>query len=981
MFSYRSLWNRLKLTNYSLSVVLLVPFVLLITGTVGLVSYLSFRNGEKAVHDLSSQLRREILARIDRELEAYFSVPHNINQLSTIAFLRNELQWSTGEGSQQFLEQLRISPYIYAVYCGNQEGEFIGATRLLDEQGGLGVWIANPKTDNHLLQYRADYFGKTDILTKDSGKYDPRLRPWYTLALEKEGGTWGDVYISFSQKLPTITASQPVYDRFGRKILGVCATDVLLSNDLRDFLAGLNIGQTGSAFIINRNGELISTSTQDPLTTGTGTDQKLMTVTHSSNPLVRETALQLLNRFRNFQYISQSETIDFPFEGDRQLVQVLPFRDHYGLDLLIVLVLPESDFMAQIQRNNLWTAGLCVLALGGAVTIGIWISRRVTTPLERLSRLSQTLAEGDLNQQVQASSIQELRVLGESFNRMAYQLKASFDALEQANTALEQRVQERTAALAQSEERWQLAIQGSHDGIWDLDPQSNEVFYSPRCKQMLGFEDWELENLPSTFSDRLHPEDRDLVMEAMEDHLNCKIPHFRVEFRMLCKDGQYKWILSRGQALWDKTGKAIRMAGSHSDIHDRKMAEANLKRRADRDNLVSQISQQLLENNLDMAIDIALESIMLFCESEYAFLLQFDFQNSYFTVTHQQIDPTLSPEQQSTLSLQEYPISAQYLPWIYQQCHSGAGVNLNHLENLPRAAHQEREWLGKMDLQSLLIVPTLYQEVITGGLGLASFKPRLWEEEESQLLQLVGEFLAMALARRSAEEALLREQEKAERLLLNVLPAPIVNRLKHNPGVIADEFESVSILFADIVGFTTLASRLDPAAFVDLLNEIFSQFDTLAAQLKLEKIKTIGDAYMVAAGLPTPRPDHAQSIAEMALRMQDIIHKISIDVSLNENRQALQIRTGLNTGKVVAGVIGTHKFIYDLWGDTVNVASRMESSGEPGCIQVPEAMYQALKNEYAFEARGEVQVKGKGLMKTYWLRGRLEEKMDKIEKI
>ena len=548
-----------------------------------------------------------------------------------------------------------------------------------------------------------------------------------------EGPTWGEVYISFSQKLPTITASQPVYDRFGRKILGVCATDVLLSNDLREFLAKLNIGKTGSAFIINRNGELIgyqlkaktpirsrsqparvsadlpvhfispyvgsqliSTSTDDALTTGTGKDQKLLSVTDSSNPLVQETALQLLQHFGDFKYIFQSETLDFPFQNDRQLVQVLPFRDNYGLDFLIVLVLPESDFMGQIQRNNLWTAGLCVLALGGAVSIGIWISRRLTHPLERLSRLSQTLAEGNLDQQVEASSIQELRVLAESFNRMASQLKSSFDALEQANAELEDRVQERTAALAQSEERWQLAIQGSHDGIWDLDPQQNEVFYSPRCKKMLGFEEWELENLPSSFSDRLHPDDREYVMQAMEDHLNRKIPHFRVEFRMRCKDGQYKWILSRGQALWDESGKAIRMAGSHSDIHDRKMAEANLKRRADRDNLVSQISQQLLENNLDMAIDIALESILLFCESQYAFLLQYDFNNSCFTITHQQVDPVLSSEQKDIISLQESSISLYYLPWIYQQCHSGAGVSLENLDNLPRAAH----WILNKRLRS-----------------------------------------------------------------------------------------------------------------------------------------------------------------------------------------------------------------------------------------------------------------------------------------
>lgn len=341
-------------------------------------------------------------------------------------------------------------------------------------------------------------------------------------------------------------------------------------------------------------------------------------------------------------------------------------------------------------------------------------------------------------------------------------------------------------------------------------------------------------------------------------------------------------------------------------------------------------AQQFLEQlRISPYIDIALESILLFCESHYAFLLQYDFTHSHFSITHHQIDPGLSSEQKSILSLQTEPISSQYLPWIYQQCYSGAGISLNTLENLPRAAHQEREILDKTAIQSLLIVPTLYQDRITGGIGLASLNPRQWEEEDCQFLQLIGEFLAMALARRSAEEALLREQEKAERLLLNVLPAPIVNRLKHSPGVIADEFESVSILFADIVGFTTLASRLEPGELVDLLNEIFSQFDTLAAQLKLEKIKTIGDAYMVAAGLPTPRADHAQAIAEMALKMQEIIENISIKIgfspgldqafnpSVNQpldpgqgrGKQPLQIRTGINTGKVVAGVIGTHKFV------------------------------------------------------------------------
>ena len=969
----RKLIQKLKLTQYSLSVVLLVPFLLLITGTVGLVGYLSFRNGQEAVNQLSSQLQREILARIERELSAYFGAPYNINQLSAIAFQQGELEWETGDGAQQFLEQLRISPYIYAVYCGNDKGEFIGATRLLDEQGNLGIWIANKSTDNHLLQYRADYFGKTNFLSLDSGVYDPRLRPWYKLAVQLEQPIWSEVYVSFSQKLPTITASQPIYDRLGHHIVGVCATDVLLSNDLRDFLARLNIGKTGKAFIINRKGDLLATSTDDPITRGKGKDQKLLKASESYNPLIVETSHQLIDRFGDLHKIERSESLDFKFEGDRQLVQVLPFQDHYGLNFLIVLVLPESDFMAQIQRNNIWTGGLCLIALLGAMGIGVWVSKRLTKPLERLSKLSQGLAEGNLDQQVKVSSIKELGVLAESFNRMAYQLKTSFHALEKANTELERRVQDRTAALAESEERWQLAIQGSHDGIWDLNPQLNEVFYSPRCKQMLGFEDWELENLPSSFRDRLHPDDQDIVMQAMEDHLNRKTPHFRVEFRMKSKEGHYKWILSRGQALWDESGTPVRMSGSHSDITDRKLAEENLKRQSERDNLVSQISQQLLEQNISLAIDIALESLMLFCESHYAFLLKFNSTTETFSITHHQLYPTAYPVIPSQPNSEEsnllgMMISRDNLPWIYQQCRSGAGVRLEHLNDLPPAAYPERNYLQQYQVASLIIVPMIYQDTIAGGLGLATFQQsRSWQDNEGQLLQLVGEMLAMATARRAAEEALLQEQEKAERLLLNVLPAPIVNRLKHNPGVIADEFESVSILFADIVGFTTLASHLDPTALVDLLNDIFSRFDSLTAQLKLEKIKTIGDAYMVAAGLPIPRTDHAQAIADMALAMQETILMPSTDPNV---RDKLQIRIGINTGKVVAGVIGTHKFIYDLWGDTVNVSSRMESSGEPGRIQVAEPAYLKLKDSYQFEPRGEVAVKGKGLLKTYWLLGK-----------
>ncbi len=212
------------------------------------------------------------------------------------------------------------------------------------------------------------------------------------------------------------------------------------------------------------------------------------------------------------------------------------------------------------------------------------------------------------------------------------------------------------------------------------------------------------------------------------------------------------------------------------------------------------------------------------------------------------------------------------------------------------------------------------------------------------------------------EESLKSEQEKSENLLLNILPKEIVRQLKIGNNAIASRSENVSILFADIVEFTELSTQVSPNDLVTMLNEIFSSFDLLADQLGLEKIKTIGDAYMVVGGLPTARPDHADAIAEMALAMQKSISKFK-----RGDDTPFRLRIGINTGPVVAGVIGIRKFIYDLWGDAVNVASRMESHGLAGGIQVTEATYELLKDKYSFWHRGKIFVKGRGEMDTYML--------------
>jgi adenylate cyclase len=216
-----------------------------------------------------------------------------------------------------------------------------------------------------------------------------------------------------------------------------------------------------------------------------------------------------------------------------------------------------------------------------------------------------------------------------------------------------------------------------------------------------------------------------------------------------------------------------------------------------------------------------------------------------------------------------------------------------------------------------------------------------------------------------ARQVLIAEQAKSERLLLNILPQSIAERLKHQTDSIADNFTEVSVLFADIVGFTQLSAQMPPEKLVNLLNQVFSLFDQLAARHDLEKIKTIGDAYMVVAGLPEARVDHAAAIADMALEMQQSLTLLNQQIG-----QTLNIRVGIHTGPVVAGVIGLKKFAYDLWGDTVNTASRMEASGIPGEIQVTQTTYNCLKQDYRFEARGMIPIKGKGDMTTYLLKER-----------
>lgn len=282
---------------------------------------------------------------------------------------------------------------------------------------------------------------------------------------------------------------------------------------------------------------------------------------------------------------------------------------------------------------------------------------------------------------------------------------------------------------------------------------------------------------------------------------------------------------------------------------------------------------------------------------------------------------------------------------------------------------------------SELAVPLFFQRHVIGVLDSEHSQEGFFTEEHLHILTTIASMTAARVSR-ALLDAQLRElnqslearivertrelseaHRQSERLLLNVLPQPIAERLKQGERALAERFEAVTVLFADLVGFTSWAATLPPEQVVARLAHIFTAFDALTERHGLEKIKTIGDAYMVVAGVPTPREDHAEAMATMALDMLQEVERLRQELGMPE----LAVRIGLHSGPVVAGIIGTHKFAYDLWGDTVNMASRLESHGLPGRIQVSEPTWRVLRERFHFEPRGEVEIKSLGRVRTWLL--------------
>ena len=449
--------------NLPLQLVLIVPFVLQIGIAVGLTGWWSLRNGQMAVNTVVAQLRTELTERILQNITTYMDTPQHMIEVMVEDNQLGFLDVNNVVALESYLwKQMRNHEGMFITAFGRESGTVSGVG--IENDGQL-VTRAIDEGQTQLHTYAIEGKGQRGPLIK-ADDFDVKARPWYQTAVAVGKPSWAPIYPNYAQPILIVSAVSPVYTPNTQSLIGVVnATQSL--QQISAFLQELDVGQTGQTFIMERSGNLVASSTTEPLyqlrMEGEREVRDRLNAALSDNPLVRATADYLTQYFGTLNRITQSENLEFTLEGQRQFVQVTPFADPHGLDWLVVVVIPEADFMAQIDANTRTTLWLCGGALVVAIAIGLYTARWITRPVTQLSKATEAIASGQLNQQVEGTQIRELSALALAFNHMAEQLRESFTALQRSNDVLEERVQTRTAELQSAKESAEIANQAKSD--------------------------------------------------------------------------------------------------------------------------------------------------------------------------------------------------------------------------------------------------------------------------------------------------------------------------------------------------------------------------------------------------------------------------------------------------------------------------------------------------------------------------------------
>ncbi|KYC43060.1 hypothetical protein WA1_13240 [Scytonema hofmannii PCC 7110] len=564
--------------HLSLSWVLIVPFVLQIITATALVGYLSFKNGQQAVDEMANQLMTEVGDRVNLYLKNYLATPPQINRINADAVRLGYIDLQNRPELERYLfSQLTQFETVSHIILGTPRGDFIVANRN-PQLSVLSSDLSNPS----LVYYDAvDSHGKKLSRITTIRQFQLKERPWYQTAIAVGKPVWSPIFVLADNSDMSLNANYPIYKPKTKKLLGVFSTACDLSF-FRKFLATVKIGQTGKVFIVERNGLLVgSSSNQHSITfkqqNGSVKLERIQ-ATDSHDALIQATSQYLQAKFGSFKFFQKSQQLSFWSHNHRQFLQVIPYKDKLGLDWVIVIVVPESDFMAQINDHTHTTILLCVAAAFSATAIGVFTSNWITRPLKNLNAALKKVAHGDFHYPVTIYREDEVGELADSFRDMATQLQTSLLALQQTNAELERRVRERTSELQLSEERLKLALEASGDGLWDWNLSTGEIYFSPQYFEMLGYDASELSQGFSTWELLVHPEDMVWVKEILEAHLKDFSVRYGFDYRLRSKSGEWKWIADYGKVVaWDENGNPLRMSGTHRDINDRKQTEVELQ--------------------------------------------------------------------------------------------------------------------------------------------------------------------------------------------------------------------------------------------------------------------------------------------------------------------------------------------------------------------------------------------------------------------